>query len=192
VAVLAGGVPLLLAACGEPPQPMPTSPPYSDLSSAPPSGVPGSGALPPGVQPTVPGAVLPTGYVPTPAYPGYPTTATTSPATGPATKSPTPTPARAPKCTGQPTAAQILALIKGKPGIPTATLKVVDGPYCASGWSISTVEEAGKPEDQQDPLFVVAIGSGTGLALVTAGSDVCNDPVQQNAPAGIRVMACGF
>jgi hypothetical protein len=190
VALLAGGVPLLLAACGEPPQPMPTSPPYS----APPSGLPSGSPPPDAGLPTATVAPLPTGLVATPGAGAYPTytppaaTAATTPAT---TNSPTPTPAHAAKCTGQPTRAQILALIKGKPGIPNATLKVADGPYCASTWSFTAVEVAGKTGDQ-DPLFVVGLGTGTGLALVTAGSDVCNDPVQQQAPAGIRVMACGF
>ena len=193
--LLAAGGPLLLAACGEPPQPLPTSPPFTGLPSGPPAGSAPSVTLPTG-GPT--GAPLPTGPAPTPGvggYPGYPgytpppVAATTTPAT---TNSPTPTPAHAAKCTGQPTGAQILALIKGKPGIPSTTLKVLDGPYCASTWSFTAVGVAGKPADQQDPLFVVGLGTGTGLALVTAGSDVCNDPVQQQAPAGIRVMACGF
>ena len=57
-AVLAGGVPLLLAACGEPPQPLPTSPPFSPL----PSGQP-SGAVPSAVLPTATGAPLPPGLL---------------------------------------------------------------------------------------------------------------------------------
>jgi hypothetical protein len=209
VALLAGGVPLLLAACGEPPQPLPTSPPYSELPSGQPSGAAPSAALP-----TVTGAPLPTGLVPTPAYPGVggypgyggggyggggytpPPVATTTPAT---TNSPTPTPSHAAKCvagtpstTAQPTAAQMLALIKGKKGIPKETLKVFDGPYCAQDWSFALVGVAGKAQAKQDPLFVVAVGPGSALQLVTAGSDVCNDPVQKDAPAGIRVLACGF
>jgi hypothetical protein len=203
VALLAGGVPLLLAACGEPPQPLPTSPPYSAPPSGPPSGaVPSDSGAAAGL-PTATGAPLPTGLLPTPGYPGnggygyggYPpppaATTTTSAAT---TNSPTPTPSHAPKCAGttQPTAAQILALIKGKRGIPKETLKVFDGPYCAADWSFALVGVASKPASKQDPLFVVGVGPGTGLALVTAGSDVCSDPVQKDAPAGIRVLACGF
>lgn len=197
VALLAGGVPLLLAACGEPPQPLPTSPPFSAL----PSGQP-SGAVPSAALPTVTGAPLPTGLLPTPAYPGVggypgyggyppPPVATTTPAT---TNSPTPTPSHAAKCAGttQPTAAQMLTLIKGKAGIPKETLKVFDGPYCSGDWSLVAAGVASKPRDQQDPLFVVAVGPGTGLQLVAAGSDVCNDPLRKDAPAGIRVLACGF
>jgi hypothetical protein len=208
-ALLAGGVPLLLAACGEPPQPLPTSPPFSGVpsgqpsGSAPPAGLPGAGL------PTATGVPLPTGLVPTPGYPGnqgYPAnqglggygyppppavTTTTTPVT---TNSPTPTPSHAAKCTGttQPTAAQMLALIKGKPGIPKETLKVFNGPYCADDWSLAAIGVAGKAQNKQDPLFAVAVGPGSSLQLVTAGSDVCNDPVQKDAPAGIRVLACGF
>ena len=39
--------------------------------------------------------------------------------------------------------------------------------------------------------MVVAVGAGSSLALVAAGSDVCNDPVHTGAPPGIRVLACG-
>jgi hypothetical protein len=195
-AVLAGGVPLLLAACGEPPQPLPTSPPFSP----PPSGQP-SGAVPSAVLPTVTGAPLPPGLMPNPVYPGgypglggYTPPAVAPTTTAPTANSPTPTPPHAPKCAGttQPTAAQILTLIKGKKGIPDKTLKVFDGPRCADDWSFASAGVASKPQSQQDPLFVVAVGPGTALQLVTAGSDVCNDPVRTDAPPGIRVLACGF
>ena len=193
VVSLATGVLIMAAACGEPPQPLPTSPPFAS-----PSGVAGSGA-PAGGYPTLAGtppglptAGLPTGIMPTyPTYPTYPGQTTTT-TTTPTTKSPTPTPSHAAKCTGEPTGAQILALIKGKPGIPTATLKVNAGPYCSGEWSFMTVEISGKDADQQDPLMVVATGKGATLGLVAAGSDVCNDPVQTSAPPGIRVLACGF
>jgi hypothetical protein len=208
-ALLAGGVPLLLAACGEPPQPLPTSPPFSAVPSGQPSGSAPSAGLPGAGLPTATGVPLPTGLVPTPGYPGnqgYPAnqglggygyppppavTTTTTPVT---TNSPTPTPSHAAKCTGttQPTAAQMLALIKGKPGIPKETLKVFNGPYCADDWSLAAIGVAGKAQNKQDPLFAVAVGPGSSLQLVTAGSDVCNDPVQKDAPAGIRVLACGF
>lgn len=188
---LATGVLIMAAACGEPPQPLSTSPPLAS-----PSGVAGSG-LPSGGFPTLattppllPTAALPTGVLPTyPPYPTYPVQTTT---TVPTTKSPTPTPSHAANCSGEPTGAQILAFIKGKPGIPTATLKVDAGPYCSGEWSFTTVEISGKSADQLDPLMVVATGKGATLGLVAAGSDVCNDPVQSSAPPGIRVLACGF
>ena len=190
---LALGVLALAGACGEPPQPLPTSPTYVNQSDPPISLGPSQLAgLPVGTTPPTP-AVIPTigtGAYPTATYPVYTApTATTTPAT---TVSPTPTPSHAPRCTGAPTGAQILALIKGKKGIPKETLKVFDGPYCAEDWSFALVGVANKSPAKQDPLFVVAVGPGSGLQLVTAGSDVCNDPVQKDAPAGIRVMACGF
>ena len=184
VASLATGVFIAVAACGEPPQPLPTSPPYSSTAGAAGySSAPNLAATPPVLLPTV---GLPTAGLPT--YPTYPVRTTTAATT----KSPTPTPAHAAKCSGEPTGAQILALIKGKPGIPSATLKVDSGPYCSGDWSFTTVQIAGKSDDQLEPLMVVAVGKGATLGLVAAGSDVCNDPVQSGAPPGIRVLACGF
>jgi hypothetical protein len=110
----------------------------------------------------------------------------------PETVSPTPTPSHAAKCTGSPTKAQILTLIKGQSGVPDKTLQVDDGPFCSGDWSFSTVEVAGESADQLEPLMVVATGKGSTLALVAAGSEVCTDQVQTSAPAGIRVLACGF
>jgi hypothetical protein len=209
------GVALAPAGCGKPPQPQPTAPVYASPSAGglagaaiPPGAVPPGGALvttpptgaglaPTGLAPTglVPTGLVPTGLVPTPVFPGanqgYPTRAATTTAAG-TTVSPTPTPSHAAKCAGSPTGAEILALIKGKAGIPSKTLKVDDGPFCADNWSFTTAEVAGKDADEQDPLMVVAYGSGATLQFVAAGSDVCNTPVQTGAPAGIRVLACGF
>ncbi|MFD0519292.1 hypothetical protein [Paractinoplanes durhamensis] len=67
-----------------------------------------------------------------------------------------------------------------------------DGPYCSGIWSFSTVEVSGESADQLEPLMVVTTGKDTTLALVAAGSDVCIDRVQTEAPPGIRVLACGF
>ena len=51
----------------------------------------------------------------------------------------------------------------------------------------------GQPDaDQVEPLMVVTTGTGAKLALVAAGTHVCNAKVQAEAPAGIRVLACGF
>jgi hypothetical protein len=190
--VLALGVLALAGGCGEPPQPLPTSPPYVNASDPPISLGPSQLGLPAATTPPTL-AATPTigGVVPTyPTYPGYtPRTATTTPAT---TVSPTPTPSHAPRCTGAPTGAQILALIKGKPGIPNTTLQVNSGPYCSGTWSFTTVEKAGSGSDQLEPLMVVATGKDTTLTLVAAGSEVCTDQVQTTAPPGIRVLACGF
>jgi hypothetical protein len=182
----------LAGACGEPPQPLPTSPPYVNASDAPISLGPSQLAgLPVGTTPPTL-AATPTlgGGYPTTTYPARtPPTATTTPAT---TVSPTPTPSHAARCTGAPTGAQILALIKGKRGIPNSALKVDSGPFCSGDWSFTTVEKAGSGEDQLEPLMVVATRKGTTLTLVAAGSEVCIDQVQTTAPPGIRVLACGF
>lgn len=168
---------------------MPTSPTYSTAPSA----GSGSGAASlPAVALTQPP------LVPTPTfaggggglYPTYPTYGYTTTTPG-VTVSPTPTPTHASLCTGAPTGAQILAFIKGKSGIPDKSLKVASGPYCAEDWAFTTVEVTGENADEQDPLMVVTYGTDS-LQLVAAGSDVCNDPVQTGAPAGVRVLACGF
>jgi len=186
-ASLATGVLVVVAACGEPPQPLPTSPPFAPSASAASySGLPAGGPTLGATPPLLPTAGLPTGALP--PYPTYPVQTTTAATT----KSPTPTPSHAAACSGEPTGAHILALIKGKPGIPNATLKVNAGPYCSGDWSFTTVQIAGKSENQVEPLMVVAVGKSATLGLVAAGSDVCNDPVQTSAPPGIRVLACGF
>nr|WP_296066842.1 hypothetical protein [uncultured Actinoplanes sp.] len=180
---LAGAL-ALLAACGAPPQPKPTSPPVSAPSPAVPP-VASAPALPVGTLPTTP---VPTGYPTATTYPAYTPPATTAPTEKPAT----PTPSHAAKCSGEPTGTQILALIKGATGIPATPLRVYEGPFCSGAWSFTTVEETGKDRDEVEPLMVVSTGKGRLLALVTAGSDVCIDRVQTEAPAGIRVLACGF
>lgn len=189
---LAVGALLLTAACGSPDDE--SAPPAAQASA--PAALPSFSLPPPTFTPITPGGALPTSWTPpTYTYPTgtYPTgTTTTTPTEAPLTKSPTPTPARAAKCGSQPTGAQILALIKGKPGIPNKTLQVRDGPFCADTWSFTTVKLAGTGSDEQEPLSVVTSGTGSALTLITAGSDVCNAQVQSSAPAGIRVLACGF
>jgi hypothetical protein len=108
------------------------------------------------------------------------------------TTPPSPTPSPAAKCTSGPTGAQVLAVIKGKPGIPNETLEVHAGPYCSGSWQFTELEIAGKNADQVEPLLVVTTGKPTALTLVEAGADVCSDRVQHDAPPGIRVRACGF
>jgi len=86
----------------------------------------------------------------------------------------------------------VLAVIKGKPGIPNEQLEVHDGPYCSGSWQFTALEIAGKSPDEVEPLLVVTTGKPTALTLVEAGADVCSLRVQQDAPPGIRVRACGF
>ncbi len=188
-----------LAACGEPPAPPASSPPEPAGSSS--AGASAS-AYAPGVVPTVPTTLppaglptagLPTGGVP-PAYTPY--TPFTPPATTgatPATTTPrTPGPPGAPKCTAGPSAAQVIAVVKGTPGIPDRELKVIDGPFCSGTWQIATVEIVARDAEQKyEPLFVVTTGKPSTLRLVEAGTDVCSQQVQNDAPAGIRVRACG-
>lgn len=201
--VIAGA---LLSACGEPPRPLPTSPPYVTPSAAPlslgPSLDPALPTAPTQPLPTqplptqpvptqpVPTQPLPTGQAtyPTAAVPTQPRVTTTAPDTVPAT----PTPAHAARCATQPTGAQILTLIKGKPGVPNRPMRIYEGPFCSGTWAFATVEVTGENADDLEPLMVVATGSGATLALVAAGSDVCTDRVQTAAPSGIRVLACGF
>lgn len=199
VALVVGAL-LLTAACGAPPDappvifPVHSEPPYS----AGPASLP---AQPVPTMPTVP--VLPTQAYPTltQAYPTPthtvpgnatppPLSTTTATTTAPLTKSPTPTPSHAARCTGDPTGAQILTLIKDEPGVPDRNLQVADGPYCSGTWSFTTVRIAG--ENRLEPLMVATTGKGAQLALVAAGTDVCNQRMQTGAPAGIRVLACGF
>jgi hypothetical protein len=180
----------LLVACGAPPEPALTAPP----------GVPGfpslSGSaypISPTGLPTGPVATYPTAGLPaypTPTYPAYPTaTSTTTP---PATATTTPPPS-APKCTSGPTAAQMIAAVKQRPGIPAdAELKVIDGPYCAGTWQFTVVEvAAADAEDQVEPLSVVSNGAPAAVKVIEAGADVCSLKVRSEAPPGIRVRACG-
>ncbi|MEV4345378.1 hypothetical protein AB0J83_12950 [Actinoplanes sp. NPDC049596] len=183
--------PALLAACGEPPQPQPTSPTYATASVAPIPLDPSLAlpATPPVTTPPVTVPPLPTTY-PTVA-PTTAITATTLPptTTAPTEKSPTPTPSHAPKCTTAPTGPEIVALAKQQQGMAGKPLKVQEGPRCSGVWSFTALELSGVEED---PFMVVATGSGATLKLVAAGTEVCIDPVQNSAPPGIRVLACGF
>ncbi|MEV6303818.1 hypothetical protein AB0M02_30730 [Actinoplanes sp. NPDC051861] len=184
---LAVGALLLTAACGTPPDAPPSAfPPVSAPAPAP------SADLTTGIT-TVPPATLPTNPVTTYTVPGYatpPPLSTTTATTAPLTKSPTPTPTHAARCTGEPTAAQILKLVEDDPGVPDQGLQVADGPYCAGTWSFTSVRIAG--DSQAEQLQVSATGKGAQLKLVAAGTDVCNPRMQTEAPAGIRVLACGF
>jgi hypothetical protein len=188
-AALAGAL-LVLASCGEPPQPQPTAPPdtFGDPSS-------GTSSAPTfSLPPTLPGGAVPGGAVPggVPGYPAYPTYAVpqyTLPAVPATPVTPTTTrPKPAPACTSGPTAAQVIALARTAPGIPAGLpMTVAAGPYCQSSWQYTRINT----RTGEDPLLVVSTGSPAALKLVEAGQDVCSDKVAASAPTGIRVLACG-
>lgn len=163
----------LVAGCGSPPQPLPTAPPQPvgsgplpPASAGPPSAIGGYPTLPPTI-PTIP--VVPTFTTPTT----------------------TPPPAPAPRCTGGPTRAQVLAVVKGRAGIPDDDLTVTEGPYCSGSWQFTIVSIAGASDDTVEPLLVVTTGRPSALRVVEAGTDVCTDRVEDDAPPGIRVRVCG-
>ncbi|BEL10707.1 hypothetical protein Q0Z83_088980 [Actinoplanes sichuanensis] len=180
--LLAAGL-LLLSACGAPPEPLPTSPPLPRAGGSVPAGSAPAGGLPPPPIYSAPPVATPTYTYPTYTYPtpttGRPTTTLPTTPTGP-------TPSYAPRCTGEPTGAQIVTLAKTSPAVPDENVSVLDGPYCAGGWSFTTIGMTGA-----EPLSVITTGAGTTLELVTVGTDVCNPTVKKRAPAGIRAMACG-
>lgn len=175
----------LLAACGEPPQPSLTAPPEAPGTVSMPAA---SGYPPVGIATALPTAPVPT--YPTAGLPTYPTATTTPPTT--ATTTP-PGPSPAPRCTSGPTAQQVLAVVKNRPGIPEAAdLKVIDGPFCAGSWQFSVLEIAATDaEDEYEPLLVVSKGAPATLKVIEAGADVCSVKIQNETPAGIRVRACG-
>jgi hypothetical protein len=125
---------------------------------------------------------------PTYTYPTYtyPTPTTVRPTTTLPTTTTGPAPSYAPRCSGEPTGAQIVTLAKTDKAVPDGNVTVLDGPYCASGWSFTTLGMT-----DAEPLSVIATGTGATLALVTVGTDVCNPTVKARAPASIRAMACG-
>jgi hypothetical protein len=173
----------LLAACGSPPEPLPTGPPEVYGTGPAPSG---GGAYPSGGVPSMP---LPTGGLPTAGYPTYAPPTYPAPTTSP----PRPTgPPPAPKCTSGPTAAQVLAVVKAAGSFPSgAKPEVKQGPFCAGTWQFTVIGEVGKTLDQVDPLLAVTTGKPASLKVEETGADVCSDHVQSAAPPGIRVLACG-
>ena len=189
--VIAGlliGAGALLGACGEPPQPLPTSPPYVTPSAAP---------ISIGPSFDFPLPTTTTQPYPTTTYPAYPTltaipaiptpTTTTPPAT--VTAAPTPPAAR---CASEPTGPQILEVVKQQPGVPDKPLRILDGPFCSSTWSFAKVQVTGAGADDLEPLSAVLTGRGDTLKAVAVGSDPCSSPdVRTSAPPGIRVLACG-
>jgi hypothetical protein len=136
----------------------------------------------------MPSGGLTAGGYPTLRLPIQPTAALPTVTTTPTTPRPSP----APRCAHGPTAAQVIAVVRAEPGIPTGlTLDIKQGPYCAGTWQFTVLGEAGKTLDEVDPLLVVTTGRPSALTVVEAGADVCSNHVEQAAPAGIRVLACG-
>lgn len=181
------GAGALLGACGEPPQPLPTSPPYVTPSAAPIS-------IGPSIDfplPTTTTQPYPTTTYPTyPAYPTatYPTaTVTLTPTATPPPAVPTPAAAR---CQTEPTGDQILAVVKKEKGLPTKPLRIAEGPFCSGTWSYAKLEVIGA--DDPEPLSAVLTGQGDALKAVAVGSDPCSSEyVRTSSPPGIRVLACG-
>jgi hypothetical protein len=184
-------VAVLVSACGTPPEALPTAPPTvgGGVSAAPStSGLPvpsfASPSLPPVGQPTYPGVQ--------PTYPTYPGTRPTyPPAPRITTPRPSPTPTPAARCRSGPSEKQVLDVLKTQPGMPTAPgteFAVSEGPYCSGSWQISTIVIKGA---NQDPLLLVTTGRPGALKVVAAGGDVCTGKVEDDAPTGIRVRACG-
>jgi hypothetical protein len=91
-------------------------------------------------------------------------------------------------CHGQPSATQVMALLRSSSGILPRNLRATvrsDTPLCAGTWQYSVIEV-----EERDPLLVVTRGTPGSLTLVAAGTNVCNIPVRTSAPAGIRTVAC--
>lgn len=190
---LALAVLVTLGGCGAPPEPALTAPPQTPGGG---SGLPASGLSypPPSLPTTLPTPTLPPLGLPTATYPTYPTypTTTTRPTTAPTTSPATPGPTPAPKCTSGPSAQQIIAVVKPRPGIPDRELKVIDGPFCAGTWQYAVLEiVATGSEDKYEPLLVVTNGQPAQLKAIEAGTDVCSLKVRNEAPPGVRVRACG-
>jgi hypothetical protein len=184
-----------LTGCGAPPEPLPTAPPEpAGSGSVPPSGFPSGGAYPSGGLPTVPAGGLPTQPYPTGGVPTYPVPTVTLPTTTRPTTTPTRSlPPGAPRCESGPSRPQVLAVIKDNPIIPPDKQPVVTaGPYCSGSWQFTVVGSAVADPEGDEPLLVVTTGRPDALTLVVAGTDVCTDRVEDDAPAGIRVRACGF
>ncbi|MFV2102258.1 hypothetical protein [Micromonospora sp. LOL_024] len=91
-------------------------------------------------------------------------------------------------CAGDPSAQQIINLVRGRGGLLSQNTKVTarTGPLCAAGWQFTILDVAG-----YEPLQVVTRDRAGTLRLVTAGTDVCTAEVRVAGPAGIQTLACG-
>lgn len=88
-------------------------------------------------------------------------------------------------CAGDPGRQAVVGVLRDEGVVPRAAdVSVTTGPLCAGDWHYTVVTMPGA-----DPLQVVTRRVGSGLRLVTAGSDVCTVEVRVQAPAGIRNIA---
>lgn len=163
---------LALGGCGVPPELRGADDPPRPGRSSAPAG--------PSSAPAFPDPALPP-----PGMTRYPFPPAAPPATTRSSPSPTAT-----RCTGGPTAAQLLDAVRKAPGVPAgAILRVTDGPYCAGGWQYAKVGIQADPAPE--PLLVITRGRPRSLTLVEIGTDVCSEQVNLAAPAAIRKLACG-
>jgi hypothetical protein len=143
-------------------------------------GVPPELREPPGSVVPSPKTAEPTASAPPPASDLPPTVApSATPTFGEAT---------AVMCNGQPSAAQVMAMLRRTSGmLPSGASATVrsDTPLCAGTWQYSVIVVVNR-----DPLLVVTRGAPGSLTLVAAGTNVCNIPVRTSAPVGIRTVAC--
>jgi hypothetical protein len=134
-----------------------------------------------------PGSVVPSPKTASPTA-SPPPAASDLPPTAVPSATPTFGEASAVPCQGQPSAAQVMALLRNTSGmLPRSASATVrsDTPLCAGTWQYSVIVVA-----DRDPLLVVTRGAPGALTLVTAGTNVCNIPVRTSAPVGIREVAC--
>jgi hypothetical protein len=88
-------------------------------------------------------------------------------------------------CAGQPSAEQVVAVLKARGLLRSADVATArSGPLCAGTWQYTVLAGTGR-----EPLQVVTKGPPSALVLVTAGTDVCSVPVRTEAPAGIVAVA---
>ncbi|BCB80671.1 hypothetical protein GCM10022251_01850 [Phytohabitans flavus] len=134
-----------------------------------------------------PGSVVPSPKT-APPTDSPPPVASDLPPTGGPSATPTFGETTAVLCHGQPSATQVMALLRNTSGMlprgETAEVRS-DTPLCAGSWQYSVIVVP-----DRDPLLVVTRGAPGSLTLVTAGTNVCNIPVRTSAPVGIRTVAC--
>jgi hypothetical protein len=135
---------------------------------------PGLGETP---SPPVPVPAGPPSPTPTFQLPPLPTIDTT--------RSPGFSQDRAVSCAGEPTADEVLALLRGEGVLTEDTdATVTNGPLCAGTWQYAVISVP-----DLEPLQVVTRGEPDALELVTAGTEVCTVDVRIQAPPGIRTAA---